>query len=179
MATPVLSPHGDSGALCVPPTPSPVWQLPLGSREGVMGLPAGLGVQWVRGQCGGRVAGGVWHASKPPGTQPGAHRHPPAGSHPRSHQRAPGGAGERGQGGLQVPPRHPQDGGTGWLTGGHCTSLSAAIICTLRCFTWDLPLDLMSRCKTWGGDRGVTAPRGGSQDPPQSRGHPSPWGRTP
>lgn len=57
-------------------------------------------------------------------------------------------------------PEQPKEGGTGRLTGGHCTSLSAAIICTLRCFTCDLPRDLMSRCRTWGGDRRVTAPPG-------------------
>lgn len=34
------------------------------------------------------------------------------------------------------------------LTGGHCTSLSYAIICTVRCFIWDFPRERMSRCST-------------------------------
>lgn len=62
-----------------------------------------------------------------------------------------GGYGARDRaGGGGGPMGVPRVGG---LTGGHCTSLSAAIICTLRCFTCDLPRDLMSRWRTygWGG----------------------------
>lgn len=36
------------------------------------------------------------------------------------------------------------------LTAGHWASLSAATIWTLRCLAWDLPRDLINRCRTCG-----------------------------
>lgn len=60
---------------------------------------------WEGPEVRGRGLGGGWPSSKPPGTRPGARRHPPAGSHPESHQMTPGG---KGKGGMLASQQQQQ-----------------------------------------------------------------------
>ena len=63
------------------------WRLAWGWRAGWRWLKCGWEGGW--GDC---CWEGGWPSSRPPGSRPGAHRHPRAGSHPGSHQTAPAGA---------------------------------------------------------------------------------------
>ena len=94
-------------------------------------LPEVRGWHWEGPEAQGRELGGGSPSSKPPGTQPGAHRHLPAGFHPESHQTTPGRK-RKGECSISVTQRLPWKSKSGHRSGAPATygwALNQLIIC--------------------------------------------------